>query len=180
MLQRTSLPLLLALGALSTGCASITGGQNQSLSVETRADGQVVAGASCKLENDKGTWFTTSPGTAVVRRSYDDLNVRCEKDGHEPGITAAKSSTKAMAFGNIIFGGVIGAAVDMGSGAAYDYPTIIAVELGKNRVQEPERAPQTEGGQDNPTDSVGAAGGAQEKIADSSATPAPAGTSTTN
>src|SRR5690606_34533696 len=116
----------------STGCASITTGQNQSLSVETHADGKPVAGASCKLENDKGIWYATSPGTAVVRRSYNDINVRCEKSGHEPGVTAAKSSTKAMAFGNILFGGIIGAAVDAGSGAAYDYPSIIAVDLGRN------------------------------------------------
>lgn len=133
----------LALCTLATGCASITTGQNQSLSVETRADGKPVAGASCKLENDKGTWYATSPGTAVVRRSYDDLNVRCEKAGHEPGVTAAKSSTKAMAFGNILFGGIIGAAVDAGSGAAYDYPSIIAVELGHNRIQAPASAPGT-------------------------------------
>ena len=106
--------------------------------METHADGKPVADASCKLENDKGTWYATSPGTAVVRRSYNDLNVRCEKSGHEPGVTAAKSSTKAMAFGNILFGGIIGAAVDAGSGAAYDYPSIIAVELGRNRLQAPE------------------------------------------
>lgn len=133
--------IALTLCALSTGCASITTGQNQSLSVETHADGKTVAGASCKLENDKGTWYAISPGTAVVRRSYNDLNVRCEKSGHEPGVTAAKSSTKAMAFGNILFGGIIGAAVDAGSGAAYDYPSIIAVELGRNRVQAPDPVP---------------------------------------
>lgn len=136
--------ITLALCALSTGCASITTGQNQSLSVETRTDGKPVASANCKLENDKGIWYTTSPGTAVVRRSYNDLNVRCEKDGHAPGVTAAKSSTKAMAFGNILFGGIIGAAVDVGSGAAYDYPSIITVELGKNRVQAPDPAPGSE------------------------------------
>jgi hypothetical protein len=36
-----------------------------------------------------------------------------------------------MAFGNIIFGGVIGAAVDAGSGAAYDYPPLISVIMGE-------------------------------------------------
>lgn len=141
MRHPTFTSITLALCALSTGCASITTGHNQSLSVETRADGKPVAGASCKLENDKGTWYATSPGTAVVRRSYDDLNVRCEKSGHEPGVAAAKSSTKAMAFGNILFGGIIGAAVDAGSGAAYDYPSIISVELGRNRAEAPDPAP---------------------------------------
>lgn len=129
-------PLLIAACALSTGCASITTGHNQSLSVETRQSGQAVADANCKLENDKGVWYATTPGTVVVRRSYNDLNVRCEKQGHESGITAARSSTKGMAFGNILFGGIIGAAIDAGSGAAYDYPALISVELGEQRVQE--------------------------------------------
>ena len=40
------------------------------------------------------------------------------------------SSTKAMAFGNILFGGPIGAGVDMASGAAYDYPNLITVMMG--------------------------------------------------
>jgi phosphoketolase len=40
------------------------------------------------------------------------------------------SSTKGMAFGNILFGGPIGAGVDMASGAAYDYPNLITVMMG--------------------------------------------------
>lgn len=140
MRHTTVTAITLALCALSTGCASITSGQHQSLSVETRADGEPIADARCTLENDKGSWHTTSPGSAVVRRSYNELNVTCKKDGHEPGVTAAKSSTKAMAFGNVIFGGIIGAAVDVGSGAAYDYPSIITVELSRKRVQGPDPA----------------------------------------
>lgn len=130
-------PVLTALAlvtlTLSSGCASIVTGHNQSLSVQTMADGKSVSGAQCKLENDKGAWYATSPGTVTVRRSYADLNVRCEKDDHEPGIVTAASATKGMAFGNILFGGFIGAAVDAGSGAAYDYPSIISVELGQRR-----------------------------------------------
>lgn len=124
-----------ALCALSTGCASITTGHNQSLSVETRADGKPVSNAQCKLENGKGTWYVTLPGTTVVHRGYDDLNVWCEKEGYAPGITTARSNTKGIAFGNILFGGVIGAAIDVSSGAAYDYPSIISVELGHHRIQ---------------------------------------------
>lgn len=37
-----------------------------------------------------------------------------------------------MAFGNIIVGGIIGGAIDAGTGAAYDYPSEITVELKKN------------------------------------------------
>jgi len=36
-----------------------------------------------------------------------------------------------MAFGNILAGGIIGAAVDVGTGSAYDYPPSIEVMLSK-------------------------------------------------
>ena len=38
---------------------------------------------------------------------------------------------RAMAFGNIIFGGAIGAGIDMADGSAYDYPKNITLEMGK-------------------------------------------------
>ncbi len=127
---------LLVLAACQlVGCASIVNGQNQSVSVESRTDSGPLAGASCKLSNNKGTWFVTTPGSTIVQRSFEDLSVRCDKDTLEPGLVSVKSSTKAMAFGNIIFGGVIGAGVDMSTGAAYDYPTLITVQMGKSTTQ---------------------------------------------
>ena len=126
---------MIAAAALATqmvGCASIVNGQNQSVSVETRTETGPIAGANCKLSNNKGTWFVTTPGSTIVQRSYEDLSVRCEKESNEPGMASVKSSTKAMAFGNILFGGIIGAGVDISTGAAYDYPTLISVIMGKS------------------------------------------------
>ncbi len=124
------------------GCASIVNGQNQSVSVESRTDAGPVSGANCKLSNNKGTWFVTTPGSTMVQRSFEDLSVRCDKDTLEPGLVSVKSSTKAMAFGNIIFGGVIGAGVDISTGAAYDYPTLITVQMGRSTTQAaPPQAP---------------------------------------
>lgn len=114
-----------------TGCASIVNGQNQSLSVDTRSDGASVAGAACTLANDKGTWLLTTPGSVVVQRSFAELSVKCEKPPMEPGLAVAKSGVKGMAFGNILFGGIIGAGVDMATGAAYDYAGLITVHMGK-------------------------------------------------
>lgn len=131
-MNKTNIIAVLSLTLLGSGCASIVTGHNQSVSVETRSkQNEAVASANCKLTNDKGTWFVTSPGSVSVRRSYSDLLVNCEKADQEPGVASVKSSTKAMAFGNIIFGGVIGAGVDIASGAAYDYPTLITVWMGK-------------------------------------------------
>lgn len=125
--------LCLAIGvvALTSGCASIVNGHNQSLSVQTRSKaGDQVAGANCKLSNDKGIWFLTTPGTTTIHRSLRDLSLVCEKEGYAAGTLFSKSSTKPMAFGNILFGGVIGAGVDIATGAAYDYPNLIVVEMG--------------------------------------------------
>lgn len=113
-----------------TGCASIVNGQNQSLSVETRSGGTAVSGANCTLTNNKGVWYVTTPGSTTVNRSYEDLAVRCEKASMEPGLASIKSTTKGMAFGNILFGGIIGAGVDISTGAAYDYPSLITVAMG--------------------------------------------------
>jgi len=124
----------LAAGSLLTGCASIVSGTGQIVSVETQKDDATAPGASCKLTNSKGTYYVTTPGTVTIHRAYGDLNVRCDKDGMEPGLATVKSTTKAMAFGNILIGGAVGVAVDTASGAAYDYPEIILVRMGTNSI----------------------------------------------
>lgn len=139
--RKYSATMLAALCVSSlSGCASIVNGSNQAVSVEARHKGQQVVGAQCSLANPKGTYYVTTPGTVTLSRAYDDLNVKCEKEGLQPSFITVKSSTKPMAFGNIIFGGVIGAAVDAGSGAAYDYPTLITVIMDEAVAAKPSPA----------------------------------------
>lgn len=135
-----------------TGCASIIDGTNQPVSVEAMSGSVAVVGASCKLSNSKGNWHVVTPGTTTVQRSYSDLNIDCRKAGMQPVVTAVKSSTKAMAFGNILIGGVIGAGVDIANGAAYDYPSPITVSFADLQSS----APSAEDGQ---LVAVAAAGG---------------------
>lgn len=116
----------LALPWLLQGCASIVSGQTQVLSVDTPG----CLAARCELSNDKGKWFVSStPGTVSVNRSYNNLQVLCRKGGTEADPASFASTTKGMAFGNILFGGVIGAGVDVHSGAAYDYPQLLSVPM---------------------------------------------------
>lgn len=136
--------LLLTVGAiagLSSGCASITGTTNQSVSVQTREQGGgELAGAACELTNSKGKWFVTTPGSVMVHRSNDDMQVLCTKTGTEPGRTSVVSETKGSMFGNIIFGGGIGAVIDHSSGAAYEYPAFIQVLMGVFTKTDPQKA----------------------------------------
>ncbi len=141
-MRATLMAAVLAGAAGLTGCASIVSGTSQVVSVETLHPSGNVAGASCKLENDKGVYYVTTPGTVTVHRAYGDMNVKCEKPGYDAGLATFKSSTKGMMAGNILFGGVIGAGVDASTGAAYDYPVLLQVMLGQQPGM-PAAAPAT-------------------------------------
>lgn len=120
--------IISAIALLSlTACASITAGNDQSLSITTSPE----AGATCELSNDAGKWFVSStPGSVVVIRDAADLTVICKK-GNLSGTARVVSFTKSLAFGNILAGGIIGVAVDRGTGAAFDYPALINVPISK-------------------------------------------------
>lgn len=116
----------LAVAILVGGCASIVGGQNQSVSVVTPH----CPGAACRISNDKGRWYVAAtPASVGVNRSFADLVVTCSKGSFPPLTQTFRSSTKGLAFGNILLGGVIGAGVDVVNGAAYDYPVELSVPL---------------------------------------------------
>jgi hypothetical protein len=51
--------------------------------------------ATCKLQDDKGVYYVTTPGPSV-HRAYGDMNVKCEKPGFDAGMATVKSSTKVM------------------------------------------------------------------------------------
>ena len=117
--------------AFMSGCASITGSETQSLSLTTTAgDGKVVEKAECTLDNDKGHWVARSPGFVMVHRSAEDLNVVCKKEGMTDGILKAVSRAAGSMFGNIIFGGGIGAIIDHNKGTGYNYPDLLPVKMG--------------------------------------------------
>jgi hypothetical protein len=118
-----------------TGCASITGSEMQQLSLSTKGqDEKSIDGVKCKLQNDKGTWEATSPSFVNIRRSAEDLTVECKKDGQMDGILKAISRAAGSMFGNIIFGGGIGAIIDHNKGTGYNYPDSLPVEMGKSVI----------------------------------------------
>ena len=119
--MRNNIILLIVL-VLLNGCASITESKNQSMSVSTGD----ITGAMCTLSNSKGSYYVNStPGSVMVRNACDQLTVTCTKEGYVPANPAAGSVqdvAKDMAWGNIVFGGIIGIAVDRSTGAGCTYP----------------------------------------------------------
>ncbi len=112
--------------ALASSCASITTGQNQAVSIDTPN----CPAVTCRLTNKDGVYFASgTPATVMVNRACGPLTIQCEKDGEPDYVMSVGSSVKAMAFGNILFGGLIGVGVDAATGAACEYPSMIPVPM---------------------------------------------------
>jgi len=118
--------------ALTSGCSTLTGeGTAQNVTVLTYlGDKKDLNGATCELENDEGSWSLVTPGSTMIHRSNKDLRVLCAKEGHEDGRANVVSKTKSNMFGNIIFGGGVGAIIDHNNGSAYEYPQTIKIVMG--------------------------------------------------
>jgi hypothetical protein len=126
--------VLVSISAL-TGCATIVKDANQPVKVETYTkENTMLEGAKCSAKNERGEWVSTTPGTLVVHRSGQDLMVKCEKQDQPSGFATLISRANGGMFGNILFGGGIGAIIDHNKGTAYSYPDWVRVIMGENLV----------------------------------------------
>ncbi len=132
MITRT-LAALCVVACSGLGCSTITQSELQTLSLTTTHEGKPVE-ADCKLTNDRGSWDARSPANVSVRKSGEDLEVTCKKDGLPTGLLKAISRAAGSMFGNIIFGGGIGALIDHNKGTGYDYPQRLPVKMGESVV----------------------------------------------
>lgn len=115
--------LLLVLSFLS-GCASIAGDHTQPISVFAVCAGSAApVEAGCVLENDKTRKSMTSPGTVAIPRSGSDLTIQCTLGNSKRARVVLSSKGDEKILGNLVVGGVIGAVVDVGTGAAFNYPS---------------------------------------------------------
>lgn len=134
-----------------TGCASVTNDKWHAIKVETKDEtGELVAGADCKLTNDRITVSGKSGDSIDMRRSSRDLLITCLHPSNPEASARAISRANAGMWGNIIIGGAVGAIVDHNVGTAYTYPTWVQLEFGKKLVFD--RRAQKEGAPTPSTD----------------------------
>lgn len=113
--------------AMASGCASITRGTKDALAIET-----TPPGATCSTST--GFYCQSTPCVIKIPRKSEGT-VSCNKTGYAEGHgnfthKTAGAGAAGMA-GNVIFGGLIGAAVDAGTGSTQDItpnPLIITLE----------------------------------------------------
>lgn len=124
-MRQTTVSILVLTALLNTGCATVTRGTNDTLVIDTEPPG-----ADVKLSNGMAG---KTPATFKLPRK-EALVVDLQKAGFEavrvnvqPQISGAGGAGMA---GNVLLGGLIGVAVDAGTGAMNDLkPNPIRVRL---------------------------------------------------
>lgn len=122
---------------LLCGCATITQGSDQSLTVMTHP-----SGAECELRREGSIIgvVNPTPGTVQIDKDKDTITVSCELDGYERGVGTVESDFEGMTAGNLLFGGIIGVGVDAASGAMHEYPstfTLILQQILEEDLEQP-------------------------------------------
>jgi len=109
---------------LASGCASIISGDQQKVSVSVECKGNSLP-AYCIASNAEGTWRFKAPTTITVNKSSSDLRVTCESGTFGNYSKQASSTPSLTLLGNLVTGGLIGAAYDYHTSAGLNYPTKI-------------------------------------------------------
>ena len=108
------------------GCATVTTGSNDTVTIDTDP-----TGATCHVtRGDKQIGVVNpTPGSLEVPKSQHDLTVRCDREGYLTSQGMIESGFQAMTLGNAILGGFIGLAVDAASGAMTRYEDGVRVTM---------------------------------------------------
>ncbi len=114
---------------LLSACATIVNGSSQTVTVST-----VPPGATCTVDRMGARIgaVAQTPGSVRLDKSKNDLSVTCGKPGFQTVTVTKAPSFCAATFGNIllgVIGGPVAVVVDAASGANYEYPGDIRLDL---------------------------------------------------
>jgi hypothetical protein len=108
------------------GCATIIHGTGQEVAISSRP-----SGAKVTVDNMS---YGQTPVVVSLARSNQHM-VKIEMDGYQPFEMAIRKTVSGWVWGNIIFGGLIGLAVDAISGGMYNLtPDQVVAELAKGET----------------------------------------------
>ena len=117
---------LVAGAFVMTQCATLTEGTTQTILVSSEP-----GGANCEISREGlmvGTVAAT-PSIVTVDKDSAPLAFRCKKTGYVDTREAVDAKFIGTTAGNLLLGGIIGIAIDAGSGANNEYPAQVLVKL---------------------------------------------------
>jgi hypothetical protein len=83
--------------------------------------------ATCFAENEKGRWVFSAPGYVRVKNDYSALSISCKGQYVERFTVSAPALPSMAMAGNVLIGGLVGAAVDMYNATGLKYPENIEI-----------------------------------------------------
>ena len=115
---------------LLTSCASIIQGSEQTVNIKTASG----AKADCELAGSESTKTVSLPAEIVVDRSYYPIKINCTGANGVQGSAEVLSDVSNWGYGGALLGTAIGAGVDTYTGASFEYPEEIIIELGMHKL----------------------------------------------
>lgn len=116
----------IAFALLTSGCATLAKGTQQTVTVATDP-----SGATCELTRDAKSLAVVNPtpGSIPIEKARGSIAILCKKSTYNEASGVLASEFQTWTFGNIILGGLIGIAVDAASGAMNEYPSMVTITL---------------------------------------------------
>ena len=114
------LAIVVVMGVMSSGCATIMHGRTETISITSDPSGAVA---------HVGGQEIVTPGEITLDRNKS-YTVTFEKPGYESATARIRSQRSGWIWGNILIGGIPGIIVDLATGSAGDLtPNIVSVTL---------------------------------------------------
>lgn len=117
-----------AAAGVVAGCASVTKGTTQNITINSSP-----SGAACTVEREGKLIeaIAATPQIVKVSKSKSDLTLTCNLEGYREAKHVIPSDVEAMTAGNVIFGGLVGLAIDASTGAMNKYDANVTVVMQK-------------------------------------------------
>lgn len=116
--------VIAVLSFLMTGCASVMNQDTQVIQVRSGCNGMSIP-AQCVAENARGRWRFMTPTQVSVSRDMSPLRVTCHSPFVGTHAVQSRAGLQPAMVGNLLVGGLLGAAVDVASARGLHYASQI-------------------------------------------------------
>lgn len=107
-----------------TGCASVLNDNQQTITVHAVCRNTALP-AVCTAENNRGNWSFMASQPLAISTDISALQISCKSPFFEEAEASINPMPSAAMLGNILLGGVVGAAVDTANASGLRYPETI-------------------------------------------------------
>lgn len=116
--------MALAMAGITAGCASIVSDDDSTTYIET-----VPEKARCELHGQDFTRVVNTPSSLQLPSKAAPITIACKAEGYRNTVKELDTSIDGWILGNLLFGGIIGIAVDAARGAGMKFPPRVTVIL---------------------------------------------------